>query len=305
MINRLKVEKMKIKMDRMLVLVLFVASVAVTLGTTTKFYGSGGGVMPSLNITPNSDVNAGLRITQNFNQTGLVSIINNNNGYGAGYFVDNSIGVNLNYVLLAQSGNSDRRSLVVYRDLGSGNSSTAVAVIYQANTADNHPTLNLFNYYPTSSGSANIQNWYNSSDQVAYLANNGSMWISSWFSANSIIDRTPVYEGISAVSDLKAIKSIDGMIDHKSLPDIAKASYNEPVTEIQEKWDKQLGMFVSTPVQVGTIEKEGRSLGGMISVLVAAANEQQHTIEQLQDRNALLENELCKKDATYSFCVGV
>lgn len=91
--------------------------------------------------------------------------------------------------------------------------------------------------------------------------------------ANSYSDHTLAWSETEndALEAVLGIKSKDGNIDHSSLPDIART-------------------------------KTGRSLGGMITVLVEAVKGVFNRIEDLEQENQMLKDELCKKDDSYSWC---
>ena len=159
--------------------------------------------------------------------------------------------------------------------------------------------------------------------------------ISAYFehnvSAVGFIDRTPFpLDDYDALADVRKIKGVGGNVDHKTLPSFVKTVIDVPEYELRmvdvEKQDcteeeitvcKNITLENGTlselcepqtkntcinyieselhDVQIGTKQEEGRSLGAMISVNTIA-------LQQLIDRTATLEAELCKKDSSYSFC---
>jgi len=122
--------------------------------------------------------------------------------------------------------------------------------------------------------------------------------------AASYADNTPGYEG-AAVIELKKVKTVDGKIDHSSLPSIAqvdagqityeKALGNKVIIDQKDAFDgdelKDGVKFDSETKEYYTQEtiviekhesKPGRDLGAMISVLTVAVQELAARIEKLE-----------------------
>ncbi len=91
----------------------------------------------------------------------------------------------------------------------------------------------------------------------------GNAYFTADVSALTFTDRTPFYDG-NALTELKAIKSIDRKIDHSSLPIFAQKriiTINEDKTENIEN---------------------GRDLGAMISILTKAVQQLTEKVEKLE-----------------------
>ena len=159
-----------------------------------------------------------------------------------------------------------------------------------------------------------------------------SIYISDNVSAAGYIDRTPYFTGTSkqALDSILSIKGINGKIDHSTLPDFAKAIYQKPIrtytneTYIEEeitsyqnisKFNNETNIteIEKIPIyenvtkireieHVTYEEKEGRSLGGMITLLTDSIKYLFEWNTEQDNRIELLENELCKKDNSYAFC---
>lgn len=99
------------------------------------------------------------------------------------------------------------------------------------------------------------------SDTDAYFAAN--------VSAESFTDRTPYFDG-NALEELKNISSIDGEIDHATIPEFAKK------TKIRKFIDEENGEVIEK-------ETTERDLGAMISILTKAVNELKAEIDNLKD----------------------
>ena len=204
------------------------------------------------------------------------------NGEGAGFFGDQSYGTN-NYVRLAQGSNATRSTIYAYRNLGSANTGNAVVKVINGNVSDDQSALEVQN-----DGSA----------YPLYVdgANAISIYATKNVSAEGFIDRTPFFEG-NALVEINKITSIDGKIDHNKLPSFVKASYDEPIMEEQEicNLENEEEVCKNESVKVGSVTKEGRSLGASISLNTVG-------IQELYDEIVYLEGELCKKDNTYPWC---
>ena len=108
----------------------------------------------------------------------------------------------------------------------------------------------------------------------------GQVYFSANCSALSFTDRTPFYEG-DALAEIKAIKGIDGEIDHTTLPEFARVQRTiivEPAIEAKEATETEPA--ITAKEAVTKIQQE-RDLGAMISILVKA-------VQQLTDEVELL-----------------
>ncbi len=91
----------------------------------------------------------------------------------------------------------------------------------------------------------------------------GQVYFSANCSALSYTDRTPFYSG-DAIAELKGIKGKNGKIDHKTLPEFARAKHTVPD-------DKGKQVF-----------QEERDLGAMISMLVVASQQLDTRLSKLE-----------------------
>jgi hypothetical protein len=116
-------------------------------------------------------------------------------------------------------------------------------------------------------------------------------------SAAQVIDRTPAYDGTAqdALSEIVNTRNVDGQIDHSSLPALARATlkrvektnrriveYTDPTGKVRER----------EQYDINIVEEEGRSLGGMITVLTEAVKGLNEKIEALQAENEVLKVEI-------------
>jgi hypothetical protein len=159
-----------------------------------------------------------------------------------------------------------------------------------------------------------------------------SIYASGAISADNFIDRTPAYTGISAIQDIMKIKDDGkGNIDHETLPIIAKIEnitipvYKEiiiqhpntqeclPDYEYELVYDKNnvpvdkriiRNLTRCTPVMAWNETKkvldhyeikDGRSIGGMVTIQTSA-------IQELKTEIDLLKSELCLYNNRYSWC---
>lgn len=138
---------------------------------------------------------------------------------------------------------------------------------------------------------------------VAILQVDGTAVADGW------VDWTPAWAGTKEQA-LQSILDItnkdDGKggveIDHKTLPDLAYVdlSYYIDVNCITVTEDIEVDGTIYEDVthevcDKKLVVKEGRNLGGMITVIVEA-------IKALEAENQMLKAELCSKDPTYSWC---
>jgi hypothetical protein len=109
----------------------------------------------------------------------------------------------------------------------------------------------------------------------------GNIYSDGNISGQSFTDRTPAYSG-DALSDVRKISAKDGMIDHNTLPAIARATimWTERKHVLDESGKPKIG--VDGKIEEVKIEKTepGRDLGGMISVLTAAVQRLTETLEK-------------------------
>lgn len=110
---------------------------------------------------------------------------------------------------------------------------------------------------------------------IGIAAPTSPLYIVGNCSADSFTDRTPFYDG-DAISEIKAIKGIDGKIDHNTLPLFAQAMRNKDIFQQQILEEKIV------QVKVGEEIVKERDLGAMISILVKAVQQLTARIENLE-----------------------
>lgn len=107
----------------------------------------------------------------------------------------------------------------------------------------------------------------------------GNIYATGNVSALSFTDRTPHYDG-DAVAEIKAIRGVDGQIDHSTLPAFAKVTKEVTVTpKPTEPIDGEAKASAAEPV---TQIVEERDLGAMISILTKAVQQLTERIEKLE-----------------------
>jgi len=116
-------------------------------------------------------------------------------------------------------------------------------------------------------------------------------------SAAAVTDRTPGYDGTAqdALSEIVNTRSVDGEIDHSSLPVLARATLKrvEKTNRRIVEYTDPSGRIVEDEVyDLNIVEEEGRSLGGMITVLTEAVKGLNEKIEVLQAENLTLKAEI-------------
>ena len=116
-------------------------------------------------------------------------------------------------------------------------------------------------------------------------------------SAATVTDRTPGYDGTAqdALSEIINTRSVDGEIDHSSLPVLARATLKrvEKSNRRIVEYTDPSGRIVEDEVyDLNIVEEEGRSLGGMITVLTEAVKGLNEKIEALQAENLTLKAEI-------------
>jgi hypothetical protein len=102
--------------------------------------------------------------------------------------------------------------------------------------------------------------------------------------AASYSDNTPAYEG-NALEDIKKIKSVNGEIDHDSLPVFAQKTIKKP--KYQDKKDSKGKAIKNKDGEIEqeyieTQETKGRDLGAMISILTKAVQELSDEVDKLK-----------------------
>jgi hypothetical protein len=92
----------------------------------------------------NAGTGKGINLLQTGGANAIASSINNNNAWSAGYFTDSS-GYGTNVVNLATTGDSDRRTLFVQRNVGSSNTGGYVVYIQNqgASSTDDQGCINV------------------------------------------------------------------------------------------------------------------------------------------------------------------
>jgi len=113
--------------------------------------------------------------------------------------------------------------------------------------------------------------------------------------AASYTDNTPGYEG-DAVSEILLIKTVDGDIDHKTLPDFVKVHkvkdiyeetvVEEDVTKIIDDIEVIKKVEKTIQTKIGEEPVIERNLGNMISMLVVAVKQLNDRIEQLEKQTS-------------------
>lgn len=93
-------------------------------------------------------------------------------------------------------------------------------------------------------------------------------------SADSFTDRTPFFEG-DALSQIKGIRSINGELDHSSLPSFARKTL-----KVKVKGKSDLSK---------EIEQDGRDLGAMISILTVGMQQLLSRVEKLESANKAIQ----------------
>ena len=116
-------------------------------------------------------------------------------------------------------------------------------------------------------------------------------------SAFQVIDRTPAYSGTAqnALTEVLNIKSAKGEIDHSSLPGLAKATVHrveKTNVRVVERTDPAGNVIKDEQYDVNVVEEEGRSLGGMITVLTEAVKGLNEKVEALAAENQVLKAEI-------------
>lgn len=122
-------------------------------------------------------------------------------------------------------------------------------------------------------------------------------------SAAQVIDRTPAYSGTAqnALTEVLNIKSAKGEIDHSSLPGLAKATVHrveKTNVRVVERTDPAGKVIKDERYELNVVEEEGRSLGGMITVLTEAVKGLNEKIEALAAENQSLKAEIAALKAT-------
>ena len=122
-------------------------------------------------------------------------------------------------------------------------------------------------------------------------------------SAAQVIDRPPEYSGTAqdALGEILNVKSVDGEIDHSSLPRLARATVHRVEKtngRVVERRDPVGNMIQKEQYDVSIVEEEGRSLGGMITVLTEAVKGLNEKLEALAAENQALKAEVAALKAT-------
>ena len=116
-------------------------------------------------------------------------------------------------------------------------------------------------------------------------------------SAAQVIDRTPAYGGTAqnALTEVLNIKSAKGEIDHSSLPALAKATLHrieKTNVRVVERTDPAGNVIKDEQYDLNVVEEEGRSLGGMITVLTEAVKGLNGKLDALAAENQILKAEI-------------
>ena len=117
---------------------------------------------------------------------------------------------------------------------------------------------------------------------LVYLDYTGDAWFVGDVSALSFTDRTPsVANDYDALTDLKKVRSIDGKIDHDTLPDIVKGTEEKYIYDENDE-------IIDTEI-IPTEIIPTRNIGMSVSVNVRAIQQLLDRIEALETRVAQLE----------------
>ena len=120
--------------------------------------------------------------------------------------------------------------------------------------------------------------------------------------AGEFVDLTPAYTGTAqdALSEIVNTRSIDGEIDHNSLPVLARATLKrvEKTNRRIVEYTIPSGQIVAKEeYDINIVEEEGRSLGGMITVLTEAVKGLNEKFETLQAENQTLRTQIAVLNA--------
>ena len=121
-------------------------------------------------------------------------------------------------------------------------------------------------------------------------------------SADDVTDRTPGYDGTvqDALSEIVNTRSIDGQIDHSSLPALARATLKrveKTNRRIVEYTDPSGRIVEREEYDIHIVEEEGRSLGGMITVLTEAVKGLNEKFEALEAQSQILKAQIAELKA--------
>ena len=144
----------------------------------------------------------------------------------------------------------------------------------------------------------------------------GKLYVTGNMSADSIIDRTPFYEG-DALAEIMKIKGINGEVDHDSLPEFARKKVQvtrdkigkdgKIVTKkVRHTVEKEVPDFEDVEIdgvvkqklvynkvteevedkipQSEIVEEDGRDLGAMISILTVAVQQLNNKVKELEEK---------------------
>jgi hypothetical protein len=122
-------------------------------------------------------------------------------------------------------------------------------------------------------------------------------------SAEDVINRTPAYTGTpqDALNEILNTRSIDGKIDHSSLPVMARATLKrveKTNVRLVEQPDPSGKMVQVEEYDTTVVEEEGQSLGAMITVLTEAVKGLNEKIEALKAENQVLKAEIAALKAS-------
>jgi hypothetical protein len=120
---------------------------------------------------------------------------------------------------------------------------------------------------------------------------------------DGVIDNTPGYSGTAqdALNEILNTKSTNGEIDHSSLPGLAKATVHrveKTNVRVVERTDPAGNVIKDEQYDMNVVEEEGRSLGGMITVLTEAVKGLNEKLEALAAENQILKAEIAALKAT-------
>jgi len=120
---------------------------------------------------------------------------------------------------------------------------------------------------------------------------------------DGFFDHTPGYRGTAqdALNEVLNVKSVDGKIDHSTLPGLARGTVHrveKTNRRVVERTGAVGNVIQKEQYDVAIVEEEGRSLGGMITVLTEAVKGLNEKVEALAAENQALKAEIAALKAT-------
>jgi len=157
--------------------------------------------------------------------------------------------------------------------------------------------------------------WLEPFASTANLGPGGATWglyqygadVNNRFEGNlevqGLLDYTPGYSGTpqDALNEILNSKSINGEIDHSSLPVIARATLKrveKTNVRMVEQTDPSGKIVEVEEYDTRVVEEEGRNLGAMVTVLTEAVKGLNEKVEALAAENQVLKAEVAALKAT-------